>query len=1033
MADAITSFFLLPQANRVTGSPTAARAPSALELGADNLTYNPRREALGRLFTSPSSASTLKNLDSFLSLHAASSSSAPAPRAGGKDALKPAAPELKKNDSAALDVFIKRETSAEARLKELLAGTSAPAASAAKPAAEEAAVAAPAITRNTGLRVNEGGEGTISNLRLNTSFAGARPQDIVYTVNDGPRSGQLELTSKPGKAVTTFTQQDLNLGRVRYVNNGAETRGDSFDFTVTAGDEELSGSFGISIAPVNDTPTVAVNEGLTLGEGATATLSTAQLSVSDPDNNASDTVFTVTEGPQHGRLEFDDNAGVSVTSFTQADIASGRVRYVSDGSENTTDSFKFTASDGSASSSEETFAITLNPVDDAPVPAFNAGATVTEGGTATLTSAQLNTGDVDTAPEDLVYTVTSAPAAGRLEFSDAAGTAITSFTQADVNAGRVRYVSDGSEAITDNFTFTVSDATTGLPAANFNFTINPVDDAPVAATNTGATVAEGGAAGITSAQLNTTDADTAAGGIRYTITQGPQHGRLEFTDNPGGTVASFTQADVDSGRLRYIHDGSETTSDSFGFTTADANTTLAAATFGITVDPVDDASALAANAGATVAEGGAVTIGAAQLSASDVDTDAGDLTYTVTAGPANGHLEFSDAAGVAIDSLTQADIDAGRLRYVNDGTENSSDKFTFSLSDGTTVLAAQDFNIGVTPVNDAPVLQANAGATTTEGGTTTITSAGLRVGDADTAAQNISYTVTSATAHGRLELSSNAGHAVTSFTQADIDAGRLRYVHNGSETTTDSFTFTASDGQYSTAPTTFALSATPVNDPPVLARNTGATVNEGGTRTISQNQLRVTDVDTGNDNLVYSVTTAPGNGRLELNTNPGVAVTSFTQADITAGRVRFVHDGSETTSASFGFSVSDGNTTLGGNTFNFTVNPVNDRPIVTKNTGATLNRGTSTIINSTKLQSTDVDNPSSGLTYTVTRATTRGRLELTTNPGQAITSFTQADLDAGSVRYVHTSFLSGTDDSFRFRVSDGSAATSIQTFNINVN
>ena len=166
------------------------------------------------------------------------------------------------------------------------------------------------------------------------------------------------------------------------------------------------------------------------------------------------------------------------------------------------------------------------------------------------------------------------------------------------------------------------------------------------------------------------------------------HGRLEFTDNPGGAVTSFTQADINSGRLRYIHDGSETTSDSFGFTTADATTTLAPATFGITVDPVDDPSAVTANTGATVAEGGTVTLTTSQLNAGDVDSSADELTYTVTAAPTAGHLEFSDNAGVQINSFTQADINAGRVRYVNDSSEAATDTFSFALSDGTTTLAA---------------------------------------------------------------------------------------------------------------------------------------------------------------------------------------------------------------------------------------------------------------------------------------------------------------------------------------------------------
>ena len=62
--------------------------------------------------------------------------------------------------------------------------------------------------------------------------------------------------------------------------------------------------------------------------------------------------------------------------------------------------------------------------------------------------------------------------------------------------------------------------------------------------------------------------------------------------------------------------------------------------------------------------------------------------------------------------------------------------------------------------------------------------------------------------------------------------------------------------------------------------------------------------------------------RLELTTAPGVAITSFTQADINAGRLVYVNNGANSTSDSFTFTVSDGaGGTIGATTFNITVTP----------------------------------------------------------------------------------------------------------------
>ena len=78
--------------------------------------------------------------------------------------------------------------------------------------------------------------------------------------------------------------------------------------------------------------------------------------------------------------------------------------------------------------------------------------------------------------------------------------------------------------------------------------------------------------------------------------------------------------------------------------------------------------------------------------------------------------------------------------------------------------------------------------------------------------------------------------------------------------------------------------------------------------------------------MTYTLTTAPQNGQFELTTNPGSAITSFTQAEINAGSVVYVHNGSNTNSDAIAFTISDGaNGTITGQTFNITVH---DNPIV---------------------------------------------------------------------------------------------------------
>jgi hypothetical protein len=127
---------------------------------------------------------------------------------------------------------------------------------------------------------------------------------------------------------------------------------------------------------------------------------------------------------------------------------------------------------------------------------------------------------------------------------------------------------------------------------------------------------------------------------------------------------------------------------------------------------------------------------------------------------------------------------------------------------------------------------------------------------------------------------------------------------------------------------TVAITVTAVNDAPVLGANNGSTVLQGLSGPITSGELQVTDVDNTPAQLIYTVTTAPIDGRLELTTAPGVAIMSFTQADINAGRLVFVHSGAVSTNDSFTFTVSDGaGGTIGATTFNFTVTPFSPPPV----------------------------------------------------------------------------------------------------------
>ncbi len=262
-----------------------------------------------------------------------------------------------------------------------------------------------------------------------------------------------------------------------------------------------------------------------------------------------------------------------------------------------------------------------------------------------------------------------------------------------------------------------------------------VNDAPTIATNSGATFAEGSTGNtITSAMLNEGDPDDDGAGLTYQITAVTSNGTLRKNGTALVLNGTFTQADINSGAITYDHDGSNTLSDSFGFRLADGGedgSTPASATFLLTVTPVDDdAPTQTANAGSSLAEGGTAPITATDLAFIDTEQPAINLTYTVTAGPANGQLELTSSAGVAVTSFTQDDINSGRLVYVHDGSNTTSDNFTFNIDDGQgNSVIGQAFAISVSPVNDVPVGLPSISGNVVEGEVLTADTSGISDGD----------------------------------------------------------------------------------------------------------------------------------------------------------------------------------------------------------------------------------------------------------------------------------------------------------------
>ena len=123
------------------------------------------------------------------------------------------------------------------------------------------------------------------------------------------------------------------------------------------------------------------------------------------------------------------------------------------------------------------------------------------------------------------------------------------------------------------------------------------------------------------------------------------------------------------------------------------------------------------------------------------------------------------------------------------------------------------------PSNTAPTTVANTGSLLSEGGTDIVSNSELEFDDAEEPDTDITYTLDDLPDNGTLRKNTVALTLGGTFTQDDINNNRIDYVHDGRETTSDSFRVDVSDGQGGTVDDqTFNFTIAPVDDAPIAGQ-----------------------------------------------------------------------------------------------------------------------------------------------------------------------------------------------------------------------
>ncbi|QEF96413.1 hypothetical protein Mal15_04410 [Stieleria maiorica] len=641
-------------------------------------------------------------------------------------------------------------------------------------------------------------------------------------------SGTLALTG-----TATVAQYQAALRSITYTNtsDNPSTATRTVSFTVNDGDvNSNTQTRDISIAATNDDPTgTGLPSDITVTEDVSSNVDLSALNLSDVDANSGNLTVTLSTSTG-GNLSASTGGGVTVGGSgtgtltligTLADLNTfldtpANVQYLHGTPHtfgNDADTIQVVVNDGgntgSGGGTDQTIGtvnVDITAVNDEQVVSTNTGVTVAEGSTGNvLFNTMLETTDVDNSVAQLVYTVDALPINGTLYRNAVALNVSDTFTQADIDAGLITYDHDGSSTVSDSFDFTVDDGAGTTTSSTFNWTISGINDAPIASSVEGGTLAyteNDGAVAITAsiALSDVDDTNLESAVVQVSGNYDSAEDLLSFTDQ-NGIVGSW-----DSGTGRLTLTGTATVAQyeaalrSITYTNTSDNPSTATRTVSFTVNDGDvnsntqtrDISIAATNddptgtglpGDITVTEDVTSHVDLSALNLSDVDANTGNLTVTLSTST-GGNLTASSGGGITVGgsgtgTLTLmgslADLNtfldtSANVQYLH-GTLNTfgNDADTIQVvvndggntgSGGGTDQTIGTVNVDITAVNEAPTATGES-FTVNPGDSLSVTAPGVIFNDTDVDGDTLAVVLVTGPTNGSFSLEPGGGFTYT--------------------------------------------------------------------------------------------------------------------------------------------------------------------------------------------------------------------------------------------------------------------------------
>ncbi|KAL9926209.1 chondroitin sulfate proteoglycan 4 [Glossina fuscipes] len=889
------------------------------------------------------------------------------------------------------------------------------------------------VPSNKILRAVEGIEKILDIDLFNIQDPDSPANVLVYTIL--PSTNQQETYGRfivNGQPTTTFSQADVNVGKVTFLYNATTTESFSYQLLLQVSDGiETSDTvfLPVSVHPLE--LRLVNNTGLIMIHKSSLLVTPSNLSIGS--NTADDSIdirYEIVRPPQYGsiqRLRQVDSTWINVDWFSDSQLLLGHIRYVHSQDFPWQDDFKFIASYGFITTQTFDFRITFTRLRiNARKPSMIA---VNGSREFILTNEVLlyETIPIVTFPRNVIFKIISPTKYGNIyvEGSRKYAKELDSFTQFDIDKNRIHYKTHRScySSFVDYLEFVVSVAECDDVFGKLKIMFTPLEvlaNKLSYQTREILQVQEGEKTLITKnhfeIRFNIYES------LQFLVTHKPEHGILCRHDEHELKVLTLTEFSLEElflNEIYYCHDDTESTEDTFDLMILSSNETdlQFVANMEVRIKLINDnAPYRTLERIFHVMRGGIRTLSneVLQYLDTDMNTNNSDIHY-IHISCTNGGFYKS---GHYVDSFTQEDVSNRRIMFQHNGADVGTSSFIVTDRqhevNGILEIHASDSFVTMLPTN----------ATIVQEGKFVI----LRNKDfiletnLDMKLDEIYYEVIKSPAYGilmylgrprssdnitnPLQYKSSNLTSLNNFTHLDIERDRLVY-WNTEIASMDKVRYRVhiknitAEGEVM-----FRIYPSAYWEPLQVKKNQTLYVEESTSVLISRDVLEVVHPNISPGDITFLVTSSPLHGYLEMQSmsfDDEYNCKVFDQSAINTEKMFYIQAGVNQSTDYFVFDVTNGITWLKHLMLRIVIIP--EKLYIHTNVISVV-EGKTVQLNSADIQPFSEYYRGKILEYIITINPQAGYIMAANSK---VKRFTQKQIDQGSIQYIHNGSENSTD------------------------